>query len=211
VELDLCRSWQDALELIDALGYQEIARGDWSWVHSTTHGAEAIRTTPFDPAFLAFLDLCAELSGNPHLPDITAVHRYPEGGYSVVMERLAHVDEDTARKFLEDLSRAEPDTPLGRLHDARTGFHSELPLFAGVDDNPANVLRRSDGTLVLTDSFWINGPELYRMVDESPAHAIELYPASALRRWAQIPAFDRAASNLIVSRLGRFETEEVES
>lgn len=187
LELVEARSWRDALEILDAAGWELLATGDWSWVHGSPGGEYALRTTPFDPAFREFIGLCRELPGNRHLPTIHGVFRYRDHSYSTVMERLLPCPRETARRFL---SRWVADPLLSDsrvLYDALHGHRSKLPLFAGPDVFAGNLMVRSDGTPVVIDGFWIRGRELHDIITSDPAAAVGMYPEEALRRFAALP------------------------
>jgi hypothetical protein len=162
--------------------------------------------TPFDPAFLEYTRVARTLAGNPHVVVIDDVVMHPLGGYTVLMERLEPVDSETARQFFADLRTSENTTAATELLAAIEAHRSDVPLFAGYDTNPTNVLRRpADGTLVLTDAFWINGPELWRLVTEDPAAAIEVYSPKDLARWAHLPCMNAAATARILAAVSANE------
>lgn len=121
------------------------------------------------------------------------------------MEWLDPVSTIDAETWFESFEQEKEGTEA----DARrlledTAAHIKLPLFAGLDKNPDNVLRRSsDGTLVLTDAFWINGPRLYEMIHTEPQEALALYPADALEQWAHLPCMDEQATASILAAIDR--------
>jgi len=192
--------WREAKGHADGNGWTLLATGDWSWVYEVAGTATVWRITPFDPAFEVFVQTCRDHSGNPHLPSIEANHVHPAGGMTTVIERLEEVDDTTAREWLTDLD-AGITPKLGDLREIleQDTARADVPLFEGVDRNPANVLqRRRDGTFVLTDGFWINGPLLLELVKRAPAGALLHYPADSLSEWAHLPCMDEATTALIL-------------
>lgn len=195
-------SWRAALTQAQHDGWNIIATGDWSWVHESPNGAKAWRITPFDPAFDAFAKVCLT-TDHPHLPRIEATQQHPGGGSSVIMERLDRISERTARAWLEDFANATKG-PLASLrqllHDRAD--QSTIPLFVGIDANPANVLvRPSDGVVVFTDAYWINGPHLMTLMRTEPSEALDAYPADVLKNWAHLPCMDEETTAMILRQI----------
>jgi len=197
-------SWRAALAQAEASGWRVAATGDWSWVYRSPEGDRAWRITPFDPAFRAFIDICLA-SSNRHLPRLEGVHEHAEGGYSVIMEWLDPVPEPSAAKWFDQFEKATD----GEIAEARrllvdAAASIELPLFAGLDKTPANLLRRqSDGAYVFTDAFWIDGRRLFEMIETRPADALALFSADSLEHWAHLPCMDTRGTDLILRAIGR--------
>ena len=190
--------WSDVLDMSGDHGWTQIGQGDWSWVLGDNSGHTALRVCPFDPAYNEYTDLAIAMRENPHTPEIVGVYDHPAGGYTVAMERLEPADTTLAVDFIAVLRMAEPGTDLGDLRRALESHSTDLALFVGYDDNPANVMvRPSDGTFVVVDGFWINGPELFTLVTDHPLQALDLYAASDLLEWANIPCMDPAATTRI--------------
>ena len=193
--------WAGARKQAQRNGWELIGTGHWAWVYGLDEAA--CRISPFDPAFQYFAEVCARAEG-PHLPRVETVADLPGGGHSVVMERLEQVSEADARAWLEHL-RPDAGGEIGstrRLLD-RAVADADLPLFEGLDLNPNNVmLRRRDGSLVLTDAFWINGPTLFELVTTDLAAALTHYDRSELERWAHIPAMEAATTARILNAIG---------
>lgn len=196
-------SWRAARTHADDSGWDVIATGDWSWVYAAPDRASVWRISPFDPAFDAFAELCLTAE-NPHLPRIEAIHHHRAGGTSTIMERLERLPEAEAGDWLANLASAAE----GSVADLRQllqhhADRSTIPLFAGIDTNPANVLvRPADGVVVFTDAYWVNGPQLLELVKTAPRRAVDAYPARALENWAHLPCMDSATTALILGQIG---------
>lgn len=192
--------WRDSKAYAEENQWPLLATGDWSWVYNVPNTEIVWRITPFDPAFEVFVKTCLSSPANPHLPDIHGNHTHRMGGATTVMERLDEVERELAESWFADLDRG--GTPA--LEQLRQGISapelgSDVSLFVGIDRNPANVLRRpSDGELVFTDAFWINGPLLLELVRTAPEKALENYPRSKLAEWAHLPCMDEATTTLIL-------------
>jgi hypothetical protein len=107
--------------------------------------------------------LFREAAGTRQVPVLHA-HRELEGGAVLtLMEHLLPAEPDDAASFFRALEERMPEVAaladvIERvLVDAR----DELPWCNRVDPNPANVMRRADGVLVLTDPFFADGRGLY--------------------------------------------------
>ncbi len=119
------------------------------------------------------------------------------------MELLHPVAADAAKTWLDSLDEgATPELAILREGLGNVQIGTETPLFAGLDRNPANVLQReSDGRLVLTDAFWIEGPELLRIITEEPAAALALYPLAGLSNWAHLPCMNSETTSMILQQI----------
>ena len=197
------RSWRDAQEAVTARSWELLATGDWSWVYREPGADQAVRITPFDPAFGLFAKFCAANAGNLHLPRIDLHASHADGGSTTVMELLQPVTPQAAEAWLE-LIKTDNTPELARLRHSLDAFDpgDDVPLFAGVDYNPANVMRRvSDGSLVFTDAFWIEGRKLLKLISDRPAAALDHYPRASLSDWAHLPCMDAATTSLILRQL----------
>lgn len=119
------------------------------------------------------------------------------------MELLQPVTTDVAAAWLERLKKGDT-AELTALRDALDAVDpgSDVPLFAGVDHNPANVLRRErDGRLVFTDAFWIEGRKLLQLISERPSAALALYARASLIDWAHLPCMDAPTTSMILHQL----------
>lgn len=178
--------------------------GDWSWIYRSPDGDEVLRVTPFDPGYEVFVELCRALPDHPHLPRLAEATAHREGGYSARLEYLQKVPAAIAEAFLEEMAAAPPSTPLGtlRIEMTRIGGRAAVPLFAGIDGNPTNVLRRPrDGRLVFIDAYWLRGPALLEVVRNDPATAIEWFGASHLVDWAHLPCMEPETTEEILLRI----------
>lgn len=195
--------WRAAREWAQGRGWTLTATGDWSWVYKSPDGRLAWRVTPFDPAFGLFARIC---SAQPHplLPKIVASLAHVEGGHSTVMEWLDPAGQAEAERWFATFKSTQvgPEADLRRLLMTAAN-DTELPLFMGIDDNPANVMRRpGTGGFVLTDAFWINGVLLLEMVHEDPATALSHYTVEELSHWAHLPCMDAEETALILQNIG---------
>lgn len=195
-------SWRSARDAAATAGWSLLATGDWSWVYGHPRREVVWRITPFDPAFDLFAELC-RTETSPHLPTLVATHQHGSGGTSTIMERLLPVSTETAEGWLADLGAAKTGE-LARVRDLleRAAATTDLPLFAGLDTSPANVMRRpADHALVFIDAFWVNGRELLDLIGNDPAAAVRLFGIADLAEWAHLPCMDAATTERILSQL----------
>lgn len=196
-------SWREAREMAVSRGWSLLDTGDWSWVYRDPSADRVWRITPFDPAFDLFAEVCRLAGPNPHLPRVDDHVIHPGGGSTTIMELLEPVAPNDATEWLAQLdNRATAE--LRELIDMLSGegIGLGIPLFAGIDRNPANVMARpSDGALVLTDAFWIEGRKLLQMIEDEPEAAVRLFPAERLRDWAHLPCMDQPTTRMILRQL----------
>ncbi|MFC8732710.1 hypothetical protein ACFT5B_09650 [Luteimicrobium sp. NPDC057192] len=113
-----------------------------------------------------------------------------DGGASLlVMEHLEPVPEPVAADFHRRLDGVDPELAVLAAHVRAVHARgaAEQPFWGPVDTNPGNVMRRADGTLVLTDPFYADGPALYRTAAEDPDRLVALVPAARRRHLTEIP------------------------
>ena len=84
----------------------------------------------------------------------------------------------------EDESVAELTGILREIHERAI---AELPWCGPIDENPSNVMRGSDGRLVLTDPFYADGPALYATAGSDPDAVAARIPEDQRRFMTEIP------------------------
>src|SRR4051794_20805166 len=105
------------------------------------------------------------------------------------MEHLLPATLEEASAFLADIAADAPAvhdlvTILRRVHSDGAAL---LPWCGPLDTNPANVMRRHDGTVVLPDPFYADGPTLSSAVLDDPEGVALLTPPQERRYLTEIP------------------------
>ncbi len=123
---------------------------------------------------------------------VPVLHAYVEldgGAVCTVMELLQPVEEERAAAFFRTLESRDPEVAeLAEVIDrvlARGA--AELPWCGPLDPNPANVMGRADGSLVLTDPFFADGPNLYGSLTTDAGVVARAIPADARRHMFDLP------------------------
>ena len=141
--------------LLASHGWTVSGFGDWAVVLRSPSGELAARISPFDPVAPYTVRLFREAAGTHQVPILHA-HRGLEGGaVMTVMEFLLPAERDQATSFFQALEerRAEVAVLADVLERILARASDDLPWCDRVDANPANVMRRVGGGLVLTDPF----------------------------------------------------------
>ena len=73
---------------------------------------------------------------------------------------------------------------MRRIHERA---RRELPWCGPLDDNPANVMRATDGRLVVADLFYADGPNLYATAATDPDLVVAQIPEAERRFMTEIP------------------------
>jgi hypothetical protein len=105
------------------------------------------------------------------------------------MEYLEPVPEDVGSAFHRALAVRDPW--VAELADHIAHVHAlgraEQPWWGPLDDNPANVMRGSDGRLVVADLFYADGPALYATVRTDSDRIVHDYPEHLRRHMTELP------------------------
>lgn len=170
-------------------GWAPCGTGDWATVLASPDRTLAARISPFDPTGPLTAQLYREAAATGRVPRLLHHARLEGGGDLLVMEYLLPVARDAAAAFLDDVAAGAGG--LGALAAVLHRIHTEgaavLPWCGPLDTNPANVMRRADGTLVLTDPFYADGPRLYAAASADPARVVRLIPPHERRYLTEIP------------------------
>lgn len=108
----------------------------------------------------------------------------------MVVERLHPAEEPEAHRFLAtiDAGGSEKTSDLAAVvHRVHARALSALPWCGPLDKNPANVMRRDDGTLVVIDPYFADGPALYSAAESDPDSVAARIPADQRRFMTEIP------------------------
>jgi hypothetical protein len=175
--------------LFTSHGWTRCGVGDWAVALRSPSGDLAARISPFDPVATYTVRLFREAADTGQVPVLHA-HRELEGGAVLtVMEHLLPAAPDRAAWFFQALAESVPEvTDLGDvvarvLADA----HDELPWCDRLDSNPANVMRRADGGLVLTDPFFADGETLYGSLITDASVVARIIPPAQRRHMFDLP------------------------
>jgi hypothetical protein len=105
------------------------------------------------------------------------------------MEWLRPVPEHEAVAFHQAIINRAPE--VADLVDAVRRIHErarrELPWCGPLDDNPGNVMRATDGRLVVADLFYADGPNLYAAAATNPDLVVTRIPEAERRFMTEIP------------------------
>jgi hypothetical protein len=175
--------------LLASSGWTRCGVGDWAVVLASPSGDLAARISPFDPVATYTVRLFREAAGTGQVPVLHA-HRDLDGGAVLtVMERLLPSDPDQATAFFQALDEARPEVAdlAGVIDRILAGARQELPWCRRVDPNPANVMRRADGGLVLTDPFFADGRSMYGSLLTDASLVARVIPASRRRHMFDLP------------------------
>jgi hypothetical protein len=181
--------WTDVVATLERLGWTPCGTGDWAVALRSPSGALAARISPFDPAGPYSALLYRRAAHTRQVPALVD-HRVLEGGADLtVMEYLEPVPEDVGAAFHRALAMRDPS--VAELADHIDHVHAlgraEQPWWGPLDDNPANVMRGSDGRLVVADLYYADGPALYATVRSDPDRIVRDYPEHLRRHMTELP------------------------
>lgn len=170
-------------------GWSLCGAGDWAIALSSPDRALAARISPFDPTGPMTAELYRRAASTGRVPLLEHHTRLEGGGDLLVMEHLLPAPIEAATAFLEGIADATPEVRdlAAILRQVHAEGAASLPWCGPLDTNPANVMRRHDGTLVLTDPFYADGPNLYSAVLEDPMRVARLIPPPERRYLTDIP------------------------
>ena len=181
--------WTEVVGTLERLGWTPCGTGDWAVALRSPSGTLAARISPFDPAGPYSAMLYREARHTRQVPKLVD-HRVLAGGADLtVMEYLSPVPEDEGTAFQQLIARRDPS--VAELARCITSVHGlgarEQPWWGPLDDNPANVMRGSDGRLVVADLFYADGPALYATVLSDPDRIVRDYPEQRRRYMTELP------------------------
>ncbi|WP_439691348.1 hypothetical protein ACRQ4B_10270 [Curtobacterium sp. SP.BCo] len=181
--------WTEVVAVLRAAGWTPCGTGDWATALRSPSGTLAVRISPFDPAGPYSAMLYREAAHTRQVPALVE-HRVLSGGADLtVMEYLEPVTEAEGTAFQQSIARR--DAPVAALADHIAAVHArgarEQPWWGPLDDNPANVMRGSDGRLVVADLFYADGPALYATVRRDPDRIVRDYPEPLRRHMTELP------------------------
>ncbi|WP_243228834.1 hypothetical protein [Microbacterium sp. CIAB417] len=180
---------RDVERAFTAAGWSRIGAGDWAIALVSPDGATVARISPFDPTGPYTAELYRRAEHTLLVPRLFAHRRLAGGGDVLIMERLHPVDPADAAG-LHRLIADEDDSVAeltGILRDLHERALTELPWCGPIDANPSNVMRGSDGRLVLTDPFYADGPALYATAGSDPDAVVARIPEDQRRFMTEIP------------------------
>jgi len=179
----------DAERVFVEAGWTPCGAGDWAIALRSPDTTMAVRISPFDPTGPYTAELYREAAHTRQVPQLFAHRRLVGGGDLQVMEWLDAVDEQDAAQFHRAIEKREES--VAELVDIVRRIHEralrELPWCGPLDQNPSNVMRGSDGRLVICDLFYADGPDLYATAAANPELVAERIPESERRFMTEIP------------------------
>lgn len=180
---------RDAERAYADAGWTPCGAGDWAFALRSPDGAAAVRISPFDPTGPYTAALYREAAHTRQVPALFAHRRLTGGGDLQVMEWLETAPEDEAVTFHAAIAARTPE--VAELVDIVRRIHEralrELPWCGPLDENPANVMRGSDGRLVISDLYYADGPALYEMAGSDPDLFVTRIPEPERRFMTEIP------------------------
>ncbi|HWV49959.1 MAG TPA: hypothetical protein VN035_10935, partial [Microbacterium sp.] len=179
----------DAERAFAAAGWSRIGAGDWAIALLSPDGRTVARISPFDPTGPYTAELYRSAEHTLLVPRLFAHHRLAGGGDLMLMERLHPVDPADAAGLHRLIADADESVAelTGILQEIHARALAELPWCGPIDENPSNVMRGSDGRLVLTDPFYADGPALYATAGSDPDAVVARIPADQRRFMTEIP------------------------
>lgn len=171
------------------LGWTRCGAGDWAIALRSVDGALVARISAFDPTGPFTAELYGNAAATGQVPLVAHHARLEGGGDLLVMEHLEPASHEEAISFLTDIGLGAPSvqTLAAIVQQVHAKAMSLLPWCGPLDTNPANVMRRSDETLVLTDPFYADGPNLYATAINDPARVARLIPPHERQYMSEIP------------------------
>ncbi len=171
------------------MGWMRCGAGDWAIALRSPDGQQVARISPFDPTGPFTAELYRSAAETARVPRMMHHTRLEGGGDLLVMEHLQPAPTEDAANFLADLTSGTPT--LRSLSAIVLRIHARavrsLPWCGPLDTNPANVMSRHDGTLVLTDPFYADGPSLYAAALHDPDRVVRAIPPRDRRYLSEIP------------------------
>lgn len=180
---------RDAERVFADAGWTRLGAGDWAVALLSPDGHAVARISPFDPVGRYTAELYVRAEHTLLVPRLYAHRRLAGGGDLMVMERLHRACPSDAAGLhrliqQEDESVAELSGILRAIHERAL---AEQPWCGPIDENPSNVMRGSDGRLVLIDPFYADGPALYATAASDPDAVVTRIPEDERRFMTEIP------------------------
>lgn len=175
--------------LLTGHGWSRCGAGDWAVVLRSPTGEHAARISPFDPVATYTVRLFREAADTGQVPSLYALRELEGGAVLTVMEYLEPADPERATSFFQALEARRPEVAaLAEVIDRiLTDARRDLQWCDHVDPNPANVMRRADGGLVLTDPFFADGTTLYGSLLTDASLVARTFPADRRRHMFDLP------------------------
>jgi pimeloyl-ACP methyl ester carboxylesterase len=195
-------------------GWSTCGVGDWAVVLASPSGELAARISPFDPTAPYTCALFRRAAATGQVPVLHAFLELEGGAVCSVMDRLHPVGHDEGAAFFRALAAREPEVAdlVAAIDEVLATAREELPWCGPLDPNPANVMRRDTGALVLTDPFYADGPNLYGSILTDPMVVARTIPAVRRRHMLELPLaesgpWDPAEQERMRAALARADAE----
>ncbi|RSM55641.1 hypothetical protein DMB66_35630 [Actinoplanes sp. ATCC 53533] len=179
---------RDVERTLLAAGWTPCGAGDWAIALRSPDGRVVARISPFDPTGPYTAALYRQARHTRQVPELFTHHRLAGGGDLQKMQWLQPVAQDEAAAFHQAIATRAPE--VADLVDIVRRIHQQaqqLPWCGPLDHNPANVMRATDGRLVVTDLFYANGPKLYATAATDPDLIVTKIPEAERRFMTEIP------------------------
>ncbi|MFI2566118.1 hypothetical protein [Paenarthrobacter sp. NPDC018779] len=187
--LDARANHTEVEDLLRGRGWNPCGAGDWAIALRSPDGNAVARISPFDPVGPFTAAFYREAAVTGRVPKLYLHRRLAGGGDLQLMEWLSPVTYEEAAGFWRELTTGSSElAPLSRvLHDVHQRAQRELPWCGPLDDNPSNIMRSSDGPLVLADPFYADGPNLYATAASNPEIVAARIPRTERQFMTEIP------------------------
>ena len=159
---------------LEHLGWAMCGTGDWSYVHRSPSGRLLARVSPFEPAYMHFVELCRRCVGNRHVPRIEIASPLEGGGHLAVLEYLSTPSSRLVERFLWQWAHPdEADADLRALrHEVDVMDHwgqRNVPHWGSrIEMHESHVLLSADGDLKAIDLFFVEGDDLFNSLLVDP-------------------------------------------
>lgn len=188
-------------------GWVPCGLGDWALGLRSPDGTLVARVCPFDPAYTAFVELCARCAGNRWLPRIELARELEGGGSVTFLERLAAAEPECAAEVADQWRAGAGEADLAEVRRAAEQIDAEYRSFTcwwdGFDLNSAHVRRAADGRLVLIDVFCMDGASLYGQILKDVSVVHRRIPRARMRYALEIPYLARESTAAEINALRR--------
>jgi hypothetical protein len=188
-------------------GWVPCGVGDWAVGLRSPEGTLVARVCPFDPAYAAFVELCARCAGNRWLPRVELASELEGGGSVAVLEYVAPVEPERAALVADQWRAGAGDAEFTEVRrsaqEIDAEYRASTPWWDGIDLNSAHIRRATDERLVLIDVFCMDGASLYGQILKDVTEVHRRFPRERMRYALEIPYIARESSVAEIGALRR--------
>lgn len=96
-----------ARDELERQGWAMCGQGDWAYGYRSPGGGLLARVSPFEPAYMYFVELCERCAGNRYVPRIGLATQLEGGGHLAVLEYLHPADGGVVENLLRHWEHPE--------------------------------------------------------------------------------------------------------